>query len=69
MAEHVYKIIDLVGSSKIGIEDAIQTAISRADETIRNLRWVEVGPIRGEVKDGKVEFYQVTVKAGFTLDE
>jgi flavin-binding protein dodecin len=68
MADHVYKIIELVGSSQTSIEDAIQTALSRADVTLRNLRWFEVTQTRGEVADGKVAFYQVTLRVGFTLE-
>ena len=68
MSEHVYKVVELVGSSKQGIEDAVQNAISRADETLRNLRWFEVVQIRGQVEEGNVRHYQVSIKAGFTLD-
>ncbi|MDJ0390611.1 dodecin family protein [Roseomonas sp. E05] len=70
MSEHVYKVVELVGSSKTGIDDAIQVAIARAGRTLRNLRWFEVAQVRGAVgEDGKVDHYQVTLKAGFTLDE
>jgi dodecin len=70
MPEHVYKVVELVGTSKTGIDDAIQTAISRAGATLRNLRWFEVKQVRGAVSsNGKVDHYQVTLKAGFTLDE
>jgi flavin-binding protein dodecin len=69
MADHVYKIIELVGSSKTSIEDAIQTALSRADVTVRNLRWFEVAQTRGDIVDGKVAFYQVTLRVGFTLED
>ena len=69
MAEHVYKVVELVGTSKMGVTDAIQTAITRAGTTLRNLRWFEVAQIRGAVgNDGKVDHYQVTIKAGFTLE-
>jgi flavin-binding protein dodecin len=68
MDDHVYKIVELVGSSKESIEDAIQTAISRADQTLRNLRWFEVVQTRGHVEDGTVKHYQVVLKAGFTLE-
>ena len=66
--EHVYKIVELVGSSQTGIEDAIQTAIGRAGETLRHLRWFEVVQVRGHIEDGQVRHYQVTLKVGFTLD-
>ena len=69
MEEHVYKMIDLVGSSETSIEDAIQTAVARASRTMRNLRWFEVGQIRGHIADGKVRHYQVVLKVGFTLEE
>jgi flavin-binding protein dodecin len=68
MSDHVYKVVELVGSSASSIEDAIQTAIERADESLRNLRWFEVIQTRGHVEDGKVRHYQVVLKAGFTLD-
>ena len=69
MEEHVYKIMDLVGSSETSIEDAIQTALARASRTMRNLRWFEVAQIRGQIVDGKVGHYQVVLKVGFTLEE
>ena len=69
MTDHVYKIVDLVGSSPTSIEDAIQTAIGRASQTLRNLRWFEVTETRGHIEDGKVTHYQVTLRVGFTLAE
>ena len=69
MGDHVYKVTELVGSSTKSIEDAIQQAVERAGKTIRNMRWVEVGPIRGYIENGSVRYYQVAVKIGFTLDE
>ncbi len=69
MEDHVYKIIELVGSSETGVQDAIENAINRAAKTIRHLRWFEVTETRGHIKDGKVEHYQVMLKAAFTLDE
>ena len=68
MDDHVYKIVELVGTSKDSIEDAIQTAIKRADATLRNLRWFEVIQTRGHVENGEVRHYQVVLKAGFTLE-
>ena len=67
MAEHVYKKIELVGSSKVSIEDAIQKAISQAGETLENIRWFEVVETRGQVEDNKVAYWQVTIKIGFTV--
>jgi hypothetical protein len=68
MSDHVYKVIELVGSSTASIEDAIQGAIARASQTVRNLRWFEVLETRGQVENGKVLHYQVTLKVGFTMD-
>jgi len=68
MSNHVYKKIELVGSSPISIEDAIGVAIARSGESLRNLRWFEVDQLRGEIAEGKVAFYQVTLKVGFTLE-
>ncbi len=67
MSDHVYKVVELVGSSPTSIEDAIQTAIGRAGLTLRNLRWFEVKETRGHIEDGKIDHYQVTLKVGFTL--
>jgi flavin-binding protein dodecin len=67
--EHVYKVIELVGSSSTSIEDAINTAISRASDTLRNLRWFEVLQTRGHIEDGKTVRFQVMLRVGFTLDE
>ena len=67
--DHVYKIIELVGSSSKSIEDAIQVAITRAGNTIRHIGWFEVMQTRGHVENGKVTHYQVMLKVGFTLDK
>ncbi|KLK90455.1 dodecin flavoprotein [Microvirga vignae] len=68
MSDHIYKVVELVGSSTDSIEDAIQTALRRADQTLRNLRWFEVVQTRGQVENGEVRHYQVVLKAGFTLE-
>lgn len=68
MAENVYKVIEIVGSSPASIEDAIQGAVNRANETIRNLRWFKVMETRGYIEDGKVLHYQVTLKLGFMME-
>jgi len=68
MAEHVYKKIEIVGSSPDGMEEAVQNALSRASKTIRNMRWFEVAETRGYIDDGKIEHWQVTLKIGFTLE-
>lgn len=69
MQDHVYKIIELVGSSEKSIEDAINIAISRAGETVRHLRWFEVVQTRGQIENGKVHYYQVMLKVGFTMED
>jgi hypothetical protein len=68
MTDHVYKSIEITGSSRQGIEDAVQTALSKAAETVRNMRWFEVVSTRGYLEEGKVAYWQVTVKIGFTLE-
>lgn len=67
MTEHTYKKIELVGSSKVSMEDAIQNAIKKAAETIDNLRWFEVVETRGQIVEGAVAYWQVTIKVGFTV--
>ena len=67
MSDHVYKIVELVGSSPTSIEDAIQGAIARASATVENIRWFEVTDTRGHVENGKILHYQVTLKIGFTI--
>ena len=69
MSDHVYKKIEVVGSSPKGFEDAIKNAIARAEKTVRNMRWFEVTETRGDVEKGKVAHWQVTLKIGFTLEE
>lgn len=69
MSEHVYKKIELVGSSKIGVDDAVQNAIAKASESIRNLRWFEVVETRGQIENAKIAYWQVTVKIGFTIED
>jgi len=69
MPDHVYKTIELVGSSTRGMEEAVQKAIAKAAETVRNLRWFEVLNTRGHIEAGKVAHWQVTVKLGFTLED
>jgi dodecin len=69
MADHVYKTIELVGSSTRGMEDAVQGAVAKAAETVRNLRWFEVLDTRGHIEEGRVVHWQVALKIGFTLEE
>jgi flavin-binding protein dodecin len=69
MSEHVYKSIELTGSSKKSIEDAVDKAIQRASTTVRNMRWFEVLGTRGYIEKGKLAYWQVTLKIGFTLED
>ena len=68
MSDHIYKKIELVGSSTTSIEDAVQNALNRAAKTILHMRWFEVVETRGRVMDGKVDQYQVTLRIGFRLE-
>jgi flavin-binding protein dodecin len=68
MSKHVYKSLELTGSSDSSIEDAVSTAIAKANETVRNMQWFEIVETRGHIQDGKVAHWQVTVKVGFTLE-
>lgn len=68
MSNHVYKTLELTGSSPTSIEDAVQTAIAKAHETVRNIQWFQVTETRGHVVDGKVAHWQVGLKIGFTLE-
>ena len=69
MSSHVYKTIELVGSSTKGFDDAVNTAIERASSTVRNLRWFQIVDTRGHIEEGRIAHWQVTIKIGFTLDE
>ena len=69
MSNHVYKHVELTGSSATGIEDAVSNALARASKTVRNIHWFEVVETRGHVVDGKIGHWQVTIKAGFTLED
>jgi dodecin len=68
MSNHVYKKLELVGSSPQSIEAAVENALARAQKTIRNMRWFEVVETRGHIEDNKINHWQVTVKVGFTLE-
>jgi hypothetical protein len=68
MSDHIYKKIELVGSSPNGFEQAVHNALARAEKTVRNMRWFEVTETRGYIEDGKVGHWQVTLKIGFTLE-
>ena len=69
MPDHVYRIIEVAGSSQTSIEDAIQNAVSRASRTLRQVSWFEVLQTRGQVEAGKPASYQVVLKVGFTLED
>jgi flavin-binding protein dodecin len=69
MSEHIYKKIELVGSSPNGFEEAVKNALVRAGKTVRNMRWFEVVETRGYIENGKVAHWQVTLKIGFTLED
>ncbi len=68
MSNHVYKCLELTGSSSSNMEDAVSNAISKASKTVHNLRWFEVTDIRGEIENNAVAYWQITMKVGFTLD-
>ncbi len=68
MSNHVYKSLELTGSSTNNIEDAVSNAVTKASETVHNLRWFEVTDIRGEIENKAVAYWQITMKVGFTLD-
>ena len=68
MSDHIYKKIEIVGSSQTSIEDAVNNAVAKAAESVRNIRWVEVVETRGHVENQKITHWQVAVKIGFTLE-
>ena len=68
MSNHVYKSLELTGSSSTNIEDAVSNAVTKASETVHNLRWFEITDIRGEIENKAVAYWQITMKVGFTLD-
>ncbi|HET9438530.1 MAG TPA: dodecin [Longimicrobiales bacterium] len=68
MSDHVYKVIELAGSSSSGMEDAVRNAVARAAKTVRNMRWFEVIETRGHIEGDRIAHWQVTLKIGFTLD-
>jgi len=69
MSDHVYKLVDIVGSSPTSSDDAIRNAIAAAAKTLRRIDWFEVVETRGHVADGKVAHFQVTLKVGFRLEQ
>ncbi|WP_103501310.1 MULTISPECIES: dodecin [Streptomyces] len=69
MSEHTYRVTEIVGTSREGMDDAISNGISRAAQTLRNLDWFEVTQVRGHIEDGRVAHYQVCLKVGFRLED
>ena len=69
MTDHVYKTIELTGTSEVTVEDAIQKAVAKAAKSVRNMRWLEVTETRGVIENNKVAHWQVTVKIGFTIED
>ena len=68
MTDHVYRLSEIVGSSTTSVDDAVRTAIRKASRTVRNIEWFQTEEIRGQVVDGDVAYYQVTMKIGFRVD-
>jgi flavin-binding protein dodecin len=69
MPDHTYKMLELVGTSSKSIEDAVQSALDRAAKTVRNMRWLEVKEVHGNIQNGKLAEWQVVMKIGFTLED
>lgn len=69
MSSNVFKIIEITGTSSMGIEDAIQSAVARASQTVHNMKWFEISETRGRIDDNQVTQFQVTLKIGFLLEE
>jgi len=69
MGNHVYKSIELTGTSSSSIEEAVEEALKKASQSVRNMRWFETTSMRGNIQDGKIAQWQVTIKVGFTLDD
>jgi flavin-binding protein dodecin len=69
MQDHIYKVIQLVGSSEVSTDDAIKSAIARASKTLKHLRWFEVVETRGHIENDRLAHFQVTLKVGFSLEE
>ena len=69
MSDHVYKLLELTGTSTTGVDDAVRNAIAKASKSVHNLRWFQVVEVRGGIDGGAVASWQVTIKVGFTLDD
>ncbi|MBV8853282.1 MAG: dodecin domain-containing protein [Sinobacteraceae bacterium] len=68
MDTHVYKIVQITGTSTKGSDDAVRVAIEKAGQSVRNLRWFRITDTRGEIENGKVAYWQVSIELGFTLE-
>ena len=68
MSDHVYRLSEIVGSSPVSVDEAIRNAVTKASETVRNIEWFETKEIRGQVVDGSVAYFQVTMKIGFRVE-
>jgi flavin-binding protein dodecin len=68
MSDHIYKTIEITGTSSSGLEDAIRGAVAKASETIRNLDWFELASVRGDIVEGEIAHFQATLKIGFRLE-
>jgi flavin-binding protein dodecin len=68
LSDHVYRLSEIVGSSPTSVDDAIRTAVRKASETVRNIEWFQTQEIRGQVTDGDVAYFQVTMKIGFRVE-
>ena len=69
MSDHVYRLSEIVGSSTTSVDDAIRAAVRKASQTVRNIEWFEAKEIRGQVVDGEVAYFQVTLKIGFRVED
>ncbi|MFJ1896303.1 MULTISPECIES: dodecin [unclassified Streptomyces] len=69
MSNHTYRVTEIVGTSHEGVDAAVRNAVARASETLHNLDWFEITEVRGQIKDGRIEHYQVGLKVGFRLDD
>ena len=69
MSDHVYRLSEIVGSSPVSVDEAIRNAITKAAQTVRNIEWFEAKEVRGQVVDGGVAYFQVTVKIGFRVED
>jgi flavin-binding protein dodecin len=69
MSDHTYRVTEIVGTSHEGIDQAIRNGIGRAGQTLRNLDWFEVTQVRGQIENGRIEYYQVGLKVGFRIED